>query len=151
MIENWGPYTWYMFHTLAYKIKDEYFDEHKDEFFQILHKIACNLPCPYCSKHATGYFKKFDKRSIQTKNDIIQFLFRFHNDVNERLKKPIFDESQLEDTYKKVNTIQCVNIFVNRFNIATNHGMEFHKSLASKHVLASYQNWISKHIHIFEL
>jgi hypothetical protein len=151
MIEDWGPYTWYMFHTLAYKIKDEYFDDYKEEFCSLLQKVAVNLPCPYCSKHAIQYFRRFNIKTIQNKGEVIDFFYEFHNEVNGRLKKSIYDKEQLNNKYKDSNTIQSINIFINRFNIATNHGMQFHKSLASKHVLSSYQNWISKHIHIFDL
>ena len=33
MTKTWGPPTWYLFHTLAEKIKDEHFNEMKRNNF----------------------------------------------------------------------------------------------------------------------
>jgi len=93
--KEWGNATWYLFHTLSYKIKDEYFDELKDDFLNMCTRICANLPCPDCSEHASAIMKNVNRANIKTKKDLQMFFFDFHNSVNRRVKKQVFDEASL--------------------------------------------------------
>jgi biotin synthase-like enzyme len=132
-----------MLHTLAEKLKQEHFQEVKKEFWSQIKKICTNLPCPYCSEHAKQFMSKVKEENIQSKHDIIHILYEFHNDVNRRLNKTIFDKNDISNTYSKNNTVQCYNNFMNRFSIATNHGMSFNKSLIAKYSLSGFHNWFT--------
>ena len=59
----WGEPTWFLFHTLAEKTKDNYFPTIKNELFSFIKKICNNLPCPECAQHASRYVNgvNFDK------------------------------------------------------------------------------------------
>ena len=61
---RWGPPTWFLFHTLAHKIKDEHFSKIKTELLNNIIIICMNLPCPKCSEHATQYMKKINVNTI---------------------------------------------------------------------------------------
>tara|TARA_B110000285_G_C15106397_1_gene608272 strand:- start:1638 stop:2096 length:459 start_codon:yes stop_codon:yes gene_type:complete len=148
---EWGPHTWNMFHTLAEKIKDEYFCETKLEFWNMIKNICGNLPCPYCAQHANEFMSKIKTDNIKSKDDIIKILFVFHNSVNERLEKPKFDATKLREQYSNNNTIQVFNIFMNRYRIASNRGMQFHKSLQSRHVLSQFVNWFQQNNYKFNM
>ena len=54
--EEWGNATWYLFHTLAYKLKD---NRHDIVAIMVEYIITiCNqLPCPDCKEHALRYLK----------------------------------------------------------------------------------------------
>lgn len=150
MIELWGKYTWIMFHTLAEKIKCEYQNDIiilKDIWKQIS-IICCNLPCPFCTKHAVKFIKTVKINNIKHKEDIKLLLFTFHNEVNKRTNKKIFIKEEL-DNYSNNNTIQCFNNFYYNYNIATNHGMQFHKSLMAKHALSNFQKWFLENQQLF--
>ena len=42
--KEWGNATWYLFHTLSFKMKDEYFAELKNDFLiQILYFSCSNF------------------------------------------------------------------------------------------------------------
>ena len=53
-IKVWGNNIWYLFHTIAYKIKEDEFNNIKQDLFYIVKTICQNLPCPECSEHATN-------------------------------------------------------------------------------------------------
>ena len=93
--KEWGNATWYLFHTLSYKMKDEYFEELKDDFLNMCSRICSNLPCPDCSEHASSIMRNLNRGNIKTKKDLQMFFFDFHNSVNKRVKKPVFSESSM--------------------------------------------------------
>ena len=77
--KEWGNATWYLFHTLSFKMKDEHFDELKNDFLNICTKICATLPCPDCSEHATEIMRNVKRENIKTKKDLQLFFFDFHN------------------------------------------------------------------------
>lgn len=148
MIEDWGSHTWIMFHTLAEKIKNEY--NISNELINIIINISYNLPCPYCTEDAKKYIKSnFNKNKNYNKEEVITFLYNFHNHVNNKLNKQQFEKENLE-IYKKKNTIQIVNNFINRYTISSNRGVPFYKSLQSKYVIMNYINFYKLNEHKFE-
>ena len=151
MTNDWGPFTWNLFHTLSMKLKDEHFCNVKNELWDHFKNISFNLPCPICANHAVNYFKKQDIKHIKTKDQFIAMYFKFHNEVNLRLNKSLFSERQLMDKYKNENTIQVINIFLGRYKVAISRGLLFHKSLASREILSKFHNWIVQNIDKFNM
>ena len=49
MTKTWGPCTWYLFHTLAEKVKEESFPLIKESLISLIIRICSNLPCPECA------------------------------------------------------------------------------------------------------
>ena len=140
---SWGPSTWKIFHTLAEKIKEE--EKDKSIFIQgllIEIKALCsNLPCPYCSKHSLMYFQKNSKimKNVSKKEQLIKFLFDFHNSVNKTLRKKEFKYKDLE-IYKEANTAQVFNDFYSRWSTSTS-GMLNHMKRSR---LATFHSWLLK-------
>ena len=90
MTKSWGPCTWFLFHTLAEKIKEERFMELKPGLIDIIKNICSNLPCPDCKQHATAKIKTLNDKAINNKDSLKKALLLFHNEVNKRLNKPQF-------------------------------------------------------------
>ena len=111
--EIWGSSIWNLFHTIAYKIKEDKFEFHKSNLIYILENICNTLPCPDCSKDATDMLKKVDFTKINNKEDFKLLIFNFHNAVNSKLKKPLFDFNELDNKYSKAN----IDIIYNNLNI----------------------------------
>lgn len=101
----WGPEIWRSLHVFTIKIKEECFENEKKNIIEFIQGVCANLPCPYCSQHACAYLKKHKFQFIKSKSQLIKLIFNLHNDVNKRLKKPIFEESQLLETYEKYNYV----------------------------------------------
>jgi len=98
----WGKYTWILFHWLAESIKEEYFQQERENIINTIKTICSSLPCPSCQGHANQYLKLRPINKIRNKDDLKKYLFIFHNAVSQRGKKQIYNESILEQ-YKKVN------------------------------------------------
>ena len=119
-IDIWGPNIWYLFHTIAYKLKESSFDIVKKNIIYITKSICNTLPCDECSKHAITLLSKYDFDTINNKKDLIKFYYNFHNFVNKKLSKSIFDEEKLEELYHKANFNNIYNNFIKIYNTNNN-------------------------------
>lgn len=112
---TWGAPTWYLFHTLAEKVKEDSFSLIRKELLDIIFTICTNLPCPDCANHATRFMQGVNYDTIVTKQDLKELLFRFHNSVNSKKGFPIFSRSELDDMYSKANTSNIILNFYKNF------------------------------------
>jgi len=146
----WGEPIWFLFHTLAQKVKEDAFPEIRKELFQVIITICDNLPCPDCANHAMQYMKGINFHVIQTKKDLIDMLFQFHNSVNARKGYPAFLYADLESKYTLANTIPIIQNFMKHFNKPNYSGRvgvnNFHKSRAVSYLTT----WFSNNIKYFD-
>lgn len=112
---KWGEPTWFLFHTLAEKVKDEYFSQIRKELLDVIYTICVNLPCPTCAVHATQHMNGINYSTIQTKQQLKDMLFAFHNTVNGRKGFPLFDYSGLDAKYSAANTVLIIQNFMVHF------------------------------------
>ena len=94
LIQEWGNATWYLFHTLSYKLKETE-SKHANELLMLFVGICRNLPCPVCREDATKMLNTSKTRLVTTRSDLLRFMWQFHNLVNNKLGKP-------EMTHKEV-------------------------------------------------
>ena len=146
----WGNAVWLLFHTLAEKLKSEYTSEIDVLIFHIS-SICNNLPCPDCQKHASKIMTQVNKASINTSREVfIEFLWKFHNEVNRRTKAAVFPQEAL-NKYKTANTPNVVHNFIKVMSATANnektmlHG--FHRSIYMKQFVL----YISKNTHKFNI
>jgi len=145
---KWGPPTWYLFHTLAHKIKDDQI-LFLNELFQKIVLICSNLPCPTCTTHATKYMKRINPNTIKTKDDLKNLLFQFHNEVNSRTGEPQFPYDELNDKYEGAITNNIIqNFFIyfkdNSFNVSA-----IANSIHRDRITAGLIHWLNTNIHNF--
>jgi hypothetical protein len=128
----WGEPTWFLFHTLAQKVKEDTFPEIRGELLTIIQSICNNLPCPDCANHATQYMNSINTNLIKTKKDLINMLFQFHNIVNAKKGFPQFSYSDLESKYSSAITVPIIKHFMQHFDKQSYSGRiginNFHKS-----------------------
>jgi hypothetical protein len=149
-IKEWGPITWYLFHTLAEKIKDEYFEQERSNIIDHIFSIAANLPCPECKQHAVSNLKFVDKTKIKTKENLKDFLFQFHNKVNEKTKKPSFPKEKLNEKYKYAVLNNITFKFLEIWSKKSgNMHMLLSNSMNKTNVLSSFLNWYNTNIFKF--
>jgi hypothetical protein len=115
----WGPATWSFFHTLAHKVNDNQPPIVYQQIFLQIRRICGFLPCPECSRDASSFLGKIHPNEIQTKRILIDKLYVFHNYVNKKKKKPLFDYGNI-NKYKDVNIIQAYNTFLKNYNTRGN-------------------------------
>jgi hypothetical protein len=151
-INVWGPITWYLFHSLAEKIQDEYFIEEKENILTLFKKVCNCLPCPSCKEHAINSMRKANFKNIKTKKDLKLFLMEFHNIVNSNTNKKIqFTLEQLTDKYKLANINNIVTQFINTYNKpGGNPSVSLSNLLPKKDAINFLISWYSKTQHKFQ-
>ena len=149
-INKWAPPTWILFHTLAFKLKESEYKTLGPVLFNFITQVCHNLPCPTCAEHAKSYINRLmkDTSFMTNKKIFINALYIFHNDVNERIKKPMFNYEDLLKMYQGKNLIHVYNNFVQNFHSGgtlTLINQNFHK----KRILSAFKTWILANIRSF--
>jgi len=147
---KWGAPTWFFFHTLAHKVKDEQFNNIKKELFYNIVSICKNLPCPKCTTHATEYINKIDINSIQTKDDLKNMLFTFHNDVNTRTGADQFPYDELDEKYSNAITVNVIQHFFFLFQDKSFNVTAIANNMHRDRIIFYLKDWITKNIQYFD-
>jgi len=140
-INKWGPAVWLLFHTIVEKIKEPDNTRLCRELFYQIKNICKFLPCPDCASHATSNLANVNISRINSKSDLKQILFVFHNSVNIRKKKPLFTISELEK-YTRANLSAVIYNFKMNYNSTRNMklmGETFQRSL----VISQFNQWLN--------
>lgn len=148
---KWGQPTWFLFHTLAEKVKPECFSDIRVELLNIIYTICTNLPCPDCAKHASQYMNSINFNTIRTKRDLQLMLFNFHNEVNRRKKFPEFPIEQLDAKYSLANTVNIIHNFMPYFEDRTGSMRLIADNLHRSRVALQLKAWFNKNIVCFDL
>jgi len=113
----WGPATWYLFHTLAEKIKPQEFHKLKNELIMLIKNICSGLPCPDCALHSSQILAGYKSyHLLQSKDDFKRFVFEFHNIVNNKAKNEVFNKDILEK-YKTGNLSKIFQYWYQTFSV----------------------------------
>ena len=144
---EWGKYTWFLFHTLAEKIKSDEFVNYKNLIIKIIVGICSCLPCPVCTKHAGEYLKMYPIYSVKNKEDLKRYIFIFHNTINKKKNKEIQNPKILE-MYKKGNLPAIITIFNQKFK--TNAPNLMTEQMFRKNKLNEINLLLRNNFHIFE-
>jgi len=148
---KWGAPTWFLFHTLAEKVKPEYFADIRKELLNIIYTICSNLPCPNCAKHATDYLNSINFNTITTKDSLRLMLHRFHNEVNRRKGVPEYQLDQLTPKYSSANTVNIIHNFMPYFEDRHRSMKLIADDLQRSRVALQLRAWFNKNIGCFEL
>lgn len=147
---RWGPPIWTFFHTLAEKVKPDYFPVVKTGLLNLINQICINLPCPDCANHASQYMRAVNFNSIQTKEDLKNMLYRFHNSVNGRKGSPFFDYGELTSKYSTANTSIVIQQFMEVFSKKSYSirmiANDFHKS----RFIIQMKQWLANNLQYFD-
>lgn len=147
---KWGEPTWFLFHTIAQKIKDEHFHAMRLNVFNTIVLICNNLPCPDCSNHASEYMKNINPNSIQTKQDLKLMLFQFHNVVNKRKGYPLFSVDDLDAKYSNAITVNIIQNFMHFFLDKHYSIRMIANDMHRKRVAESLKTWFNENIQYFD-
>lgn len=125
-IKIWGPITWNLLHTIAEKIYCDRFTYCKNDIIHIIILIIQNIPCPICRDHANIYIKKHNINLCNSRNDLINYIFNFHNEASRYAKNEVFSNTVL----MKYNAFN--------FNVIVNQYMECYKNTSSDDLKFSF-------------
>jgi len=147
---RWGEPTWFLFHTLAHKIKDDVFDEKKLDLLNTISMICSTLPCPNCANHATEYMKQINFYSIRTKQDLKNMLFQFHNVVNQRKNFPLFSINDLDTKYSAANTLKIIQNFMYFFQDKHFSIRMIANDMYRAKIIENLKTWFNENIQYFD-
>jgi hypothetical protein len=119
--KQWGNATWYLFHTLAEKLKPEYDNPAEIRLlYSHIKKICYNLPCQDCTQHSIKLLSTVNEHLItSSKANFIRFLWLFHNKVNKNTRSKEFSLEETTAIYSRAITSHIVKNFIDVMNIKT--------------------------------
>jgi len=145
--EVWGPPIWTFFHVLAEKVNEHAFPIIKNQLFLVIKRICGFLPCPECSRDANIFLEKVKINEFKNKNDFKNMLFFFHNHVNLKKRKSIYNYQNLE-VYKRYNIINAFNNFIRVYHTKGNM-KQLNESFQRQFVVTDVRKWITQNIRAF--
>jgi hypothetical protein len=148
---KWGEPIWNLFHLLAEKVREESFLTIREELLNLIYTVCANLPCPDCANHAVSYMNGINYKTIQTKAQLQDMLFTFHNSVNIRKGFYLFPKEKLSERYSNMKTISVLHIFM--FHFKDKHksirmiANDFHRSKIAENL----KQWFNLNIRYFDM
>jgi hypothetical protein len=145
-----GEPIWFLFHTLAQKIREDNFANIKNELLTNIVNICTNLPCPKCASHAVEYMRKINFDTIRTREDLKKMLFLFHNTVNAEKGFPLFEYDKLDEKYDKANTVNIIHNFINNFSINDFNVNMINSNFQRNLLIGKLKIWFTQNIQYFD-
>ena len=137
-------------HTLIEKIKEEHLSKIRLDILKNIYAICCNLPCPECSQHAKTYLNNLNFNAIRTKNDFKNMIYTFHNSVNIKKGKPLFNRNDLDSKYENnVLTTTFYNFLV-KFKDKHASNRFIHEDLYRSKLSSSIVSWFKENQEYFD-
>lgn len=146
---RWGEPTWFFLHTLAEKAKPENFTRIKYDLIRLIYTICTNLPCPDCSNHAKIYLDSINLNEINSKDDLKNMLFVFHNVVNKRKGHPIFTIEELNEKYSNAVTLNIITNFLYYFSDRSRSPKMIAGDLHRSRLIGSIKEWLNQYLYCF--
>lgn len=146
---EWTHATWNLLHCLPEKIKQEEFPHMKNDLIHYIKGICFRLPCPECAHHASMFMNNIKISNVNTPDDLKNIIFIFHNNVNKRTKKKIFEKSVLIQ-YKSLKFNEVINKFIDAFINSTRGNFQFmSESYNRKQFTNTFIVYMKQNIHRF--
>lgn len=147
---KWGEPTWFLFHTLSFKIKDNEFPKIRSSLLNYMYAICINLPCPDCANHAKAYLDGVNFNIIQTKEQLKRLFYNFHNEVNLRKGYPFFPYEELDEKYSKAITINIILNFMSHFSDRNRNIKLLASDLYRQKLCKVLKEWFNDNITVFD-
>lgn len=148
LIQEWGNATWYLFHTLSYKLKDTE-SNHAKELLTLFVGICRNLPCPVCREDANKMLNGSKTRLVTTRSDLIRFMWQFHNLVNNKLSKPEVTLDEHNEKFAKANTNGVIKFYTHVMSKNANNATAMLDSFKRQDNTKEFTNYIRENGHRF--
>ncbi|CAO3616152.1 unnamed protein product [Mucor hiemalis] len=93
-----GRATWKFLHTMMARYPEEPTESERKSLYDFMMLFSTLYPCGECANHFHKMITEFPPQT-SSRFAASQWLCGMHNNVNERLGKPIFDCTDLEEKY----------------------------------------------------
>jgi hypothetical protein len=104
-----------------------------------------------CANHAAEYLGKINFAAIQTRKDLKDMLFQFHNSVNVRKAMPQFSYAELDAKYDAAITMQVIQQFLVVFQQSGGNGAQISVNTFSKNrAMQHFHTWFRANLQNFD-
>jgi len=145
--EVWGPAVWRLFHTLSERLNDNAYNALSPQLFGFFVRICKFLPCPDCSNDASIFLAKIRFSNIKNKIEFKNTFYLFHNWVNAKKRKPLFNYGNI-NIYSKYRLVDVLNDFYAKYQTKGNMKL-LTESFQRQFVVKDFNNWIKHTITAF--
>ena len=139
----WGPPVWTLFHTLIEKINPQYNNIAPQLFYHFV-KICKYLPCPECSSDAIKFLANIKPSNYENKTSLKNTFYLFHNYVNKKKRKPLFNYSNI-NIYQKYKINEVLSRFLTVYNTKGNM-QQLTESFQRELIVKDFKKWLSLNI-----
>lgn len=94
-----GKATWTFLHTMAAYYPERPDEKQKTEMKSFISNFSKFYPCNYCAEHLREEMGK-NPPVVESRETLSEWFCNVHNEVNERLGKPIFDCKKVLDRWR---------------------------------------------------
>jgi hypothetical protein len=145
--EIWGPAVWNLFHTLIEQLNEDAYQVIAPQMYAQFVKICKFLPCPDCASDATNFLAKVNSSHIKSKVEFRNTFYLFHNWVNARKRKQLFNYGNIL-IYSKYNIIVVINKFLSVYHTKGNMKM-LNESFQRSLIVSTFKSWFTSVIGAF--
>lgn len=97
----WGPSGWKFLHSITLSYPSEPSENDKQSIINFFQTLPAVLPCEACAEHLTQHYSKYPiKNAINSRDELVKWLFDIHNEVNASLGKSIKEFDDFINEYK---------------------------------------------------
>lgn len=105
----WGPYFWYVIHTVAFNYPENPTDYNKMSYKNFFESFSNVLPCKKCREHYQTHLSRHPISPFLDNNKLLnKWVIDLHNLVNKSLNKPQLTYNQVYQIYQ---TLEPLNPF----------------------------------------
>jgi len=90
-----GRAAWAHLHTMAAYYPDRPSQQQQKDMAEMMQQLMRFYPCGYCSERSVEELER-NPPQVASQRDLSRWLCSVHNEVNERLGKPVFDCSKVD-------------------------------------------------------
>jgi len=145
--EVWGPAVWTLFHTLIEKMNPDAYPYVIQSTFGMIIRICRVLPCPECSRDASNFLAKINLKDYKTKTEFKNMLYLFHNWVNAKKRKPLFNYTNM-NKYASLYLPFVINNFIANYNTKGNMKL-LAESFQRSFIVKDFISWFKTNSRVF--
>lgn len=97
--ESLGKATWSVMHTVASKYSMRPTPKEKKDMEEFIRLMSIMYPCSYCAKDFREDIKQHPPQ-LESRKDLTLWFCQIHNKVNNKLGKPHFDCSKVDERWR---------------------------------------------------
>jgi hypothetical protein len=107
----WGPIVWTTMHIVTIGYSEMPTEEEKKAAIDFFESLVYMIPCPICREHYKMILEKHPvKNAVGSRDELADWAFMIHNEVNEQISKPKITNEQYIKNLKALSDLESFKI-----------------------------------------